>query len=777
MSTTPLGDVLFDAPIHPWSTVEEKKTTEKPGGWFRGKPGGKKAEHPSRARAASRIGAGGRASPRSMQWMLPKMVVVLLETKLGVSTLVTQAFERSGIQTVYSVSSVDEIEPMLVEAQACAKFVTLVCHADSSDDINDRVQAISELAQGEMSSSIGIICLIPGTENEAVPAPDSIGTIEAFDSGSPPWRLMDHDIVAPLEMPFTQVEMITALCCNHVIPDDSGHHSSAREIGPAVLLMCPDALRRRELHETLERALVGVNSCSLNPTEVEAWLKVCLFDCILVELPVITDVFSRRRSWWKFTEELAVEETLPGTVVLPEITGSMGVTPGAELKEHHVQVSEAIELLEIMAQAGGEVTAPVVVSTSNSTSDTLKLLTESGVSKLIPFPCPEKLLLSTVNSAANGKSPSARAAVTRKPTQTRKGTNKNANKNASKRQNAQASVTSTDGTSSRAPSMIRSNKKVTSSNRKGSQSRAAKETLTEATLRGMYGQGFTSLTAESGMACGVMRGATHHVPQDRMMILENFGAPGNTFLGIFDGHGPDGHHVSQFLIETIPSLLLEEMDQEDINLPNAIKITCQLTKEMLDVSEVDASSSGSTAVFAIVTEETIYVGNVGDSRAAILCAKAGSCCGGASLTGEPLTDDHKPESSAEAARVRAAGGLCMQMGPVMRVVQPTEGTDGSVRGLAMTRSFGDIWAENIGVIPEPDVFMYKRCDHDRYLVAASDGMWDMMTEVEVASYFVQAEKDGTELSRTTQGLVEEAVNRWTSQGMQADDTSMVVLAI
>jgi len=737
MSTTPLGDVLFDAPIHPWSTVEEKKTTEKPGGWFRGKPGGKKAEHPSRARAASRIGAGGRASPRSMQWMLPKMVVVLLETKLGVSTLVTQAFERSGIQTVYSVSSVDEIEPMLVEAQACAKFVTLVCHADSSDDINDRVQAISELAQGEMSSSIGIICLIPGTENEAVPAPDSIGTIEAFDSGSPPWRLMDHDIVAPLEMPFTQVEMITALCCNHVIPDDSGHHSSAREIGPAVLLMCPDALRRRELHETLERALVGVNSCSLNPTEVEAWLKVCLFDCILVELPVITDVFSRRRSWWKFTEELAVEETLPGTVVLPEITGSMGVTPGAELKEHHVQVSEAIELLEIMAQAGGEVTAPVVVSTSNSTSDTLKLLTESGVSKLIPFPCPEKLLLSTVNSAANGKSPSARAAVTRKPTQTRKGTNKNANKNASKRQNAQASVTSTDGTSSRAPSMIRSNKKVTSSNRKGSQSRAAKETLTEATLRGMYGQGFTSLTAESGMACGVMRGATHHVPQDRMMILENFGAPGNTFLGIFDGHGPDGHHVSQFLIETIPSLLLEEMDQEDINLPNAIKITCQLTKEMLDVSEVDASSSGSTAVFAIVTEETIYVGNVGDSRAAILCAKAGSCCGGASLTGEPLTDDHKPESSAEAARVRAAGGLCMQMGPVMRVVQPTEGTDGSVRGLAMTRSFGDIWAENIGVIPEPDVFMYKRCDHDRYLVAASDGMWDMMTEVEVASYFVQ----------------------------------------
>ena len=368
-------------------------------------------------------------------------------------------------------------------------------------------------------------------------------------------------------------------------------------------------------------------------------------------------------------------------------------------------------------------------------------------------------------------------------------------------------VTSTDG-ASRPTSMIQRPKHKMSA-RKGSRGLGVlseKTALTEATLRGMYLNGFTSLSAESGVACGVMRGATHHTPQDRMMILENFGAPGWTFIGCFDGHGPDGHYVSQFMIETLPTTLLVEMDQEDATIPTAIKITCQLTKEMLDSSEVDASSSGSTAVFAVCTDDNVYVGNVGDSRAAILCSKPGGCCRAPALTGEPLTDDHKPESASEAARVRAAGGLCMQMGPVMRVVQQTEGADGAVRGLAMTRSFGDCWAENIGVTADPDVYIYKRSDHDRsvqtqlqacccwraflaaywlplrvpdlivclsYLVVGSDGIWDMMTEQEVADWFTQAEKAGTELTRAVQGLVEEAVNRWTSQGMQADDTSLV----
>ena len=155
--------------------------------------------------------------------MLPKMVVVLLETKLGLSTLVAQSLERTGIQTVYTASSVQEIQPLLVEAQACAKFVTLVCHAvcmpvqhpsacsgvwlcgaqDSSDEVNSNMEAYEFLASDEMASSIGCVCLLPNPEIELM-TPDSVEAIEAFDGAAPP-QLIDQEIATGLMMPYTQV--------------------------------------------------------------------------------------------------------------------------------------------------------------------------------------------------------------------------------------------------------------------------------------------------------------------------------------------------------------------------------------------------------------------------------------------------------------------------------------------------------------------------------------------------------------------------------------------
>ena len=112
----------------------------------------------------------------------------------------------------------------------------------------------------------------------------------------------------------------------------------------------------------------------------------------------------------------------------------------------------------------------------------------------------------------------------------------------------------------------------------------------------------------------------------------------------------------------------------------------------------------------LILDNQIFIGNVGDSRAAIVCHKPSTCCrgelvpifqldpallssaqlcsldakvnvsalAGESYTGEPLTDDHKPENREEEARVRQCGGACVQMGPVMRVMQTSFDADGSV---------------------------------------------------------------------------------------------------
>lgn len=54
----------------------------------------------------------------------------------------------------------------------------------------------------------------------------------------------------------------------------------------------------------------------------------------------------------------------------------------------------------------------------------------------------------------------------------------------------------------------------------------------------------------------------------------------------------------------------------------------------------------------------------------------------------------------------------------------------------MSRSIGDKLAHSVGVIPTPDVTIYKinREDYEYVLVSASDGIWDALDSREVRDY-------------------------------------------
>ena len=51
-------------------------------------------------------------------------------------------------------------------------------------------------------------------------------------------------------------------------------------------------------------------------------------------------------------------------------------------------------------------------------------------------------------------------------------------------------------------------------------------------------------------------------------------------------------------------------------------------------------------------------------------------------------------------------------------------------GIAMTRSFGDEEATRLGVTWEPEIDEYEIGDDDKFLLLASDGIWDIMTNKE-----------------------------------------------
>lgn len=103
-----------------------------------------------------------------------------------------------------------------------------------------------------------------------------------------------------------------------------------------------------------------------------------------------------------------------------------------------------------------------------------------------------------------------------------------------------------------------------------------------------------------------------------------------------------------------------------------------------------------------------------------------------------LTKDQKPEDPEELVRIFKAGGRVQQqvdeqgrkIGPY-RVWKPN--TNGP--GIAMSRSIGDNVGTDIGVISEPILTQYTvNWGTDLFMVAASDGVWDVMENIEVAKF-------------------------------------------
>jgi serine/threonine protein phosphatase PrpC len=101
-----------------------------------------------------------------------------------------------------------------------------------------------------------------------------------------------------------------------------------------------------------------------------------------------------------------------------------------------------------------------------------------------------------------------------------------------------------------------------------------------------------------------------------------------------------------------------------------------------------------------------------------------------------LTFDNKPEVLTEKNRILKAGGRIQafkdqatneDMGP-LRVWLP----DQDLPGLAMSRSLGDALAHSVGVTSVPELTEFLLTKEDRFVVIATDGVWEFLSNQEVA---------------------------------------------
>lgn len=258
------------------------------------------------------------------------------------------------------------------------------------------------------------------------------------------------------------------------------------------------------------------------------------------------------------------------------------------------------------------------------------------------------------------------------------------------------------------------------------------------------------------------------VNQDRPMAVSPFMQKDNkAVFGCFDGHGQLGHEVSQFCVTELPKFIAKQKDLAT-NPEGALDRAFVECNTKLCHSKIDCTFSGTTVIVCYMDDKTMYSCNAGDSRAVLAKLVDGK------MKAVDLSDDHKPERPDEMKRIAVKGRVeaCKGMngediGPP-RVWLKHE----DVPGLAMSRSFGDMIAASVGVIPNPEIFKRTMDEkNDKFMILASDGVWEFITSQEAVDIVVKA-KSG---EKACKALVDESVYRWQQEEEVIDDITCAIV--
>ena len=279
---------------------------------------------------------------------------------------------------------------------------------------------------------------------------------------------------------------------------------------------------------------------------------------------------------------------------------------------------------------------------------------------------------------------------------------------------------------------------------------------------------------------------------------------------LFDGHGSVGEQISDFCVDFTTKYFSSNMETFQSSPKSALISLLEECDAALRTTRIHYDLSGSTAVVVLITSTNIHTASLGDSRAVLgtlanmsfaLPPPANKFCRhftvGRVLKPIPLTVDQKPNHDEEFLRIRKAGGQVDKVADIMgnklgpyRVWLPNS----DLPGLAMSRSIGDGVAKSVGVISTP-VYHYFTIygDTDQFIVMASDGIWDVMDNMEVV-VFIEKFKEKCENSNFTDAypaafqnssisrmLCEEARYRWfgliEAEDVNIDDISCIVIDI
>jgi len=230
----------------------------------------------------------------------------------------------------------------------------------------------------------------------------------------------------------------------------------------------------------------------------------------------------------------------------------------------------------------------------------------------------------------------------------------------------------------------------------------------------------------------------YHPMEDKIYINE-----AERLYGIFDGHG--GDICSRYISEKVPKLVLDKLARQRHR--NDVDYACVLKSSFIEADTsflnehkfmLKNSPTGSCGVVVLERDGYLYVCNLGDSR--VQLAKTDEH---GNLHTLLLTNDHNTKNPKE---VRLVLERTSDPFPIRSNINTnTEGL--RVGGVLMlTRAFGDgvFKRKDMSMPPfmnhlpyitsEPEINVHKIEPHDKFVVIASDGLYELLTPQQITAF-------------------------------------------
>ena len=217
--------------------------------------------------------------------------------------------------------------------------------------------------------------------------------------------------------------------------------------------------------------------------------------------------------------------------------------------------------------------------------------------------------------------------------------------------------------------------------------------------------------------------------------------------GVFDGHGGDA--IAKNLPNLFETILLKRLHQVKNNSKKIVEVITRFFKE-IDFNfyeqwkNGEIKQEGSTASLIICIKNDIYFINLGDSRTIL-------------FNDDRIifsTCDHKPKNITEMTRINNSNFGVSYINNISRI-------NGK---LAVSRGFGDFKYKltnneydginsAVSIIPDITVINIDDRSKPRYIVIATDGLWDVFSNKQIRKYILYQKQTGIDTKIMLKNLI------------------------